>query len=92
MIPVVDKDIAGNDKQLATTLVTGQSIAAPVRGRYDVDRVTAVSRLDGTAWRRFGEFAHRSSIRSRQVRRPLSHPRSRTFYRNDITTRGVSPA
>ena len=32
VVAVVDEDVAGDDEQLAPTLVAGQSVAAPVRG------------------------------------------------------------
>jgi hypothetical protein len=62
VVAVVDKDVAGHDKQLATALVAGQPVAPPVRGRHAVSRPTAVSRFDGTACRRLGEIAHRVLI------------------------------
>jgi hypothetical protein len=64
VVAVVDEHVAGDDEQLATTLVAGQPVATPMRGSNAVWRPTAVGRCDGTTSRLrcLGEIAHRVLI------------------------------
>ena len=48
VVAAVDEDVAGDDEQLAATLVAGQPVAAPVLRSLCRRRPTAVSRFDGT--------------------------------------------
>jgi hypothetical protein len=62
VVAVVDEDVAGDDEQLAPTLVAGPPVAAAIRGSGALRRPTAVGRCAGPTFGCLGEIAHRVLI------------------------------